>query len=369
LLCESAVLHALERVPRHRFLPGVPLEHAYADVVIPTHFADGEPTSSASQPGMVALMLHQLQPFPGMRVLEIGAGTGYNAALLAELAGPTGAVTTVDIAPEVAAEARAHLDAAGYPAVEVVTGDGALGWLPNAPYDRIELSVGASDLSPAWAVQLRDDGRLVVPLWLGVTDVSVAFRKHGETFFSESLVSCGFLRLRGAESDERKWVSLPGGGWLATERAEQLGPQVTALLATRPRHRRWLRPLAALPRFAEYLALQVRDVVTLWPPPDARRPVHPRVGLYAEGSDGPSLCLIGALLPVLHLYGGRTADAALEEAWRAWQRVRMRMRPLKAWQATASPHGAAGSLPLAEGAVRHRRRHYAFDITFLDALP
>ncbi len=133
VLRSDDVARAMGVVPRHLFLPGVPLEQAYADIAVPTHFAEGVPTSSASQPAIVALMLQQLQPFPGMRVLEIGAGTGYNAALLAELAGPTGHITTVDIDGEVAAEARAHLDAAGYQSVEVITADGAQGWEPGAP--------------------------------------------------------------------------------------------------------------------------------------------------------------------------------------------------------------------------------------------
>src|SRR5260370_21258761 len=106
-----AVERALLLVPRHLFVPGVPLREAYADIAIPTHWEDGMPVSSASQPAIVALMLEQLRVEPGMRVLEVGAGTGYNAALLAELAGPRGQVVTLDIAPEIVAEARAHLDA------------------------------------------------------------------------------------------------------------------------------------------------------------------------------------------------------------------------------------------------------------------
>src|SRR5260221_1398136 len=108
-----AVERALLAVPRHLFLPGIPLRDAYADIAIPTHWEDGVPVSSASQPAIVALMLEQLRVEPGMRVLEVGAGTGYNAALLAELAGPHGRVVTLDIDAEIVAEARAHLDAAG----------------------------------------------------------------------------------------------------------------------------------------------------------------------------------------------------------------------------------------------------------------
>jgi protein-L-isoaspartate(D-aspartate) O-methyltransferase len=366
-LSDPAVAHAMATVPRHLFLPQVDLEQAYADIAVPTHFEDGVPVSSASQPAIVAVMLQQLQPYAGMRVLEIGAGTGYNAALLAELAGLDGAVATVDIAADVADEARTHLDAAGYRAVQVITGDGAQGWPPGAPYDRVELTAGASDISPAWATQLREGGMLVLPLWLGAADVSVAFRKRSDVFTSESLACCGFMRLRGAESDAYKWISLAGGWRLASDRADELAAHVAVLLATRPRHRLWTRPTSAISSFAQYLALRGHDVIVLWPPPKARRRVRPRFGLYAEGPDGPSLCLFGALLPVLHRFGGVTAEEMIEALWHEWRRVRL--LPLEEWRITAHPRTGVPLPPPLPDAARHLRRHYVFDVTFLAALP
>src|SRR5579862_8673622 len=103
VIYDAAVERALLTVPRHLFLPETPLSEAYADIAVATHWEDGQAVSSASQPAIVALMLEQLQLGQGMRVLEIGAGTGYNAALLTELVGPTGQVTTIDIDPEIAA--------------------------------------------------------------------------------------------------------------------------------------------------------------------------------------------------------------------------------------------------------------------------
>src|SRR5262245_19757926 len=95
-LRSPAVEAAFRAVPRHLFLPDVPLEAAYADAAVPTwRRSDGVPTSSSSQPAIMAIMLEQLGLEPGMRVLEVGAGTGYNAALLAHLVGPSGSVTTV----------------------------------------------------------------------------------------------------------------------------------------------------------------------------------------------------------------------------------------------------------------------------------
>src|SRR6476660_2691595 len=108
-LHDVAVRAAMRAVPRHLFLPNEPLERAYANDAIATKFADGVSISSASQPAIVALMLEQLAPAPGMRVLEIGAGTGYNAALLRTLVGPTGHITTVDIDADITDAAREHL--------------------------------------------------------------------------------------------------------------------------------------------------------------------------------------------------------------------------------------------------------------------
>ncbi len=209
----------------------------------------------------------------------------------------------------------------------------------------------------------------MLPLWLGATDASVAFRKHGDRLESESLVCCGFMRLRGAESDLRKRLTLPGGWRLASEHAERIAPTVTDLLARHPRHRLWPRPSAAIASFAQYLALQGLDVVILWPPVKAKRRARPRqrFGLFAEGPDGPSLCLFGAVFPVLHVFGGDAAERLTEDEWKQWQRVRM--LPLDAWRVTAYPRAAAPPSPPVAGTVRHLRRHYAFDVAFLAPAP
>ncbi|MFE3785914.1 methyltransferase domain-containing protein [Amycolatopsis sp. NPDC059090] len=126
---------------------------------------DGEnfPSSSSSQPSMVADMLAALDPQPGERVLEIGTGTGWNAALLAHLVGPAGHVTTIEVDPGLADSAR-HALAAADVAAEVVTGDGAAGWPEAAPYDRIISTAPVRELvPPAWLAQLRPGGRLVTP--------------------------------------------------------------------------------------------------------------------------------------------------------------------------------------------------------------
>jgi protein-L-isoaspartate(D-aspartate) O-methyltransferase len=189
---------AMRAVPRHLFVPGVPVEDAYASGAIVTHRdAGGVAVSSASAPGAVAGMLDQLDARPGHRVLEIGAGTGYNAALLAHLTGPTGAVTTIDIDQDVANGARRGLAAAGYPDVSVICGDGMLGYPGNASYDRIIITAGAWDLPPAWADQLAPGGRLVVPLRMRGLTRSIAFERRDNYWRSRSIEELGFVPMRG----------------------------------------------------------------------------------------------------------------------------------------------------------------------------
>lgn len=364
-LRDPEVERAILTVPRHRFLPGHPLAEAYADAAIATHWEDGVPVSSASQPAIVAVMLAQLQLAPGMRVLEIGAGTGYNAALLAEIVGPTGSVTTLDIDPQITAEASEHLAAAGYPQVRVITGDGAQGWSADAPYDRIELTVGATDIAPAWFAQLAEGGMLTLPLALGMTDVSVALRKQNGALISESCEMCGFMRLRGQEADDNKWVPIPHYGMLRGERAEEIAGPIAQLLATRPR-----RHLITLPpdsAFVSYLALRSPGFFSLsserperptrGPMRSKQRP-HGRYGVYLEGANGPSLAIYAARFPMLFAYGAPDAERFLASETARWREHRV--LPVEQWRITAHPRSY--DVPPPAGAIRLTRRHTIFDV-------
>lgn len=207
--CTGRVIAALRAVPRHAFLPGVPLSRAYDPgiAVITKKAADGTHLSCASVATLVAGMLECLQVRLGDHVYECGAGTGYNAAPLAELAGAGGQVTTADIDAEVTAGAAAALRATGYGTVRVLTRDGAAGAAEDAPFDSIIATVGVWDIPGSWFTQLRPGGRMVLPLrWRGQTR-GVAFVKDGDGMLrSESVFLCGFVPMIGQDGERRATI-------------------------------------------------------------------------------------------------------------------------------------------------------------------
>lgn len=197
-------------IPRHLFLPDKPLEEVYSDIAIAVkRTEEGQWTSSSSQPAMMAIMLEQLDLRPGMRVLEIGAGSGFNAALMAHIVGPEGAVTTLDIQPDLIEQARRALDSVGMQRVQAISADGGYGWLQNAPYDRIILTVGAEVIAPAWREQLAPGGKLVMPLGIrsGGPQKSIAFQLRGDELVSISMSDCGFMMLQGAFTHQKPVVT------------------------------------------------------------------------------------------------------------------------------------------------------------------
>lgn len=202
---------ALRRVERHRYVPNVPLADAYAEKAVITHtFPDGSHLSCASGPSIVAGMLNALDVQPGQRIMEIGAGTGYNAALLATLAGTGGQVTTIDINPDVTADARRNLDNTGFHHVRVITRDGAEGLPEHAPHDRIIVTVGAWDIPQAWWDQLEPGGRLVLPLrWRGTTR-AVAFVKRDDRWESDWVFLCGFVPMLGQPGEQYATIDADG---------------------------------------------------------------------------------------------------------------------------------------------------------------
>ena len=194
----SRVEAAFRAVLRHLFVPGVPLEEVYSDWVIPIkQDQSGQWVSSSSQPAIMAIMLEQLDLQPGHKVLEIGAGSGYNAALMAHIVGEPGQIVTVDIDEDLAEAARRHLAMAGFDRVQVVCADGGYGYPDAAPYDRMILTVGAPDIVPAWWGQMKPSGRIVLPLAFKGSQKSIAFERTDDHLTSVSARDCGFMPLRG----------------------------------------------------------------------------------------------------------------------------------------------------------------------------
>lgn len=209
------IIETMRTVPRHLFVPEASLEDAYANTTVNIKYnEDGQSISCASQPSVVGLMLEQLQPQAGERILELGAGTGYNAALLAHLVGENGHVTTIDVDEDLVDGARAHLAAAGVDNVTVVLGDGAVGHAGGAPYDRIIATVGAHGIPNAWLEQLADGGRLLVPQRLrGSVNRSIAFERRGDKFVSVSSEMNTFMPLRrGVADDDRPLIPVTATG-------------------------------------------------------------------------------------------------------------------------------------------------------------
>ena len=199
----AAIERALRTVRRDLHLPGLAPALAYSNKAISIKDNPGGPLalSCASVPSVVAMMLAQLDAQLGDHVLEIGAGTGYNAALLAELVGPNGQITTLDVHSDVALHARTALNETGYEHVRVIERDGLKGAPEYAPYNRMIGTVGFWDLPSALWQQLAEGGRLVVPLrWRGQTR-SVALTRHGDTLVSHGMELCGFIPIVGQDGE------------------------------------------------------------------------------------------------------------------------------------------------------------------------
>ena len=193
----QAVRQAFEQVPRHLFVPRVDIATAYSNQPIFIRWDAGIPISSSSQPTMMAIMVEQLRLEPGFSVLEIGAGTGYNAAILAHMVGKSGRVITVDIDQDIVDEAAGNLSQTGYNNVTCVCGDGFEGSTAGQPYDRIIVTVGAYDVSPQWVDQLKEGGIMVVPLWFKGFNLSVALEKRDGELRGLSASPCTFIPIRG----------------------------------------------------------------------------------------------------------------------------------------------------------------------------
>jgi protein-L-isoaspartate(D-aspartate) O-methyltransferase len=189
----TRVLAAMDRVPRERFVPIEARRLAYADRALPIGSSQ-----TISQPYIVALMTAALNLMGSENVLEIGTGSGYQTAVLAELAAE---VVSVERHSELSREAAMILAECGYSNVTLVEGDGTLGWPERAPYDRIIVTAAAARIPPALEGQLAEGGILVIPLGDSESQVLQAFHNVGGQLQAERLSDCRFVPLVGAQRE------------------------------------------------------------------------------------------------------------------------------------------------------------------------
>jgi len=183
---DPVVLRAMRKVPRHLFLPASQLDSAYDDGPLPIGFGQ-----TISQPYIVAYMTECLKPQKGHRILEIGTGSGYQAAVLAEIVDH---VYTIEIIPELGKTASERLSSMGYKNITVKIGDGYEGWKEHSPFDGIMVTAGAESIPPPLIEQLRDGGRLVIPVGspLLVQDLML-LEKHGKETTTRNLIPVRFV--------------------------------------------------------------------------------------------------------------------------------------------------------------------------------
>lgn len=192
LVFSKRVGEAMLKVPRHLFVPENVRSQAYRDT--PLHIGDGQ---TISAPHMVAVMAEALDLGEGHKVLEIGAGSGYNAAVMAELVGPSGKIITLERHPSLAERAARVLLEAGYANVQVVVGDGSLGYPEQAPYDRISVTCGAPRVPGPLLEQLSEEGIMLIPVGGLEYQSLLRVSKIGGKVLSEDLGSVVFVPLIG----------------------------------------------------------------------------------------------------------------------------------------------------------------------------
>jgi len=198
---DSRVLEAMGRVPRERFIEGRLREFAYGDTPLPI-----EEAQTISQPYVVALMIESAEVRPGDHVLEVGAGSGYAAAVLGQIAATA---VGVEWHKSLAEKAQARMTALGYRNVRIVQGDGSKGWPANAPFDAIIVSAGGPSIPKTLLEQLRIGGRLILPVGEEprVQELILVKRTGKHEYDRQTLWRVQFVPLVGSEGWARALIS------------------------------------------------------------------------------------------------------------------------------------------------------------------
>lgn len=321
-------------VPRERFLPAVAeregLERVYENQVFVTgHDERGIPTSSSSQPSMMASMLEQLNLRPGQRVLEVGAGTGYNAALLAKIVGSRGRVISIELDPATARGARRGL-ASIESSARVVRGDGREGWSRGGPYDCIIVTASVPRVPRAWYDQLSEGGLLELPLGIdraGQAQAIITFRKEAQVLLSQRVLHAGFMPLRDAPGAA---VQSPPPSLGAIERIgdrsrslAQLTGEALRPLSAAQRQRLLLLALSE-PRTHELGLRAPRAALALYltieAPDDRFVGGWGRIGAISENGDGLALLAGGVkTFTRIESYGNSDAEPVLLKLIDGWK--------------------------------------------------
>jgi protein-L-isoaspartate(D-aspartate) O-methyltransferase len=189
-LVSERVIRAMSRIPRELFVPQAYLSRAYDDT--PLFIGAGQ---TISAPHMVAIMCDLLDLQEGMKVLEVGGGSGYHAAVMAVLAGPSGHIYSIERLPKLANQAEENLAKAGIENVTMIVGDGSIGLAPHAPYDRISVAATAPEVPEPLKQQLKPGGKMVLPVGRGYQELVLVTRKNG--FAIEEKMGVAFVPLIG----------------------------------------------------------------------------------------------------------------------------------------------------------------------------
>ncbi len=192
---DPATLSAMRAVPRHEFVPLRLRDEAYADYPLP--IGHGQ---TISQPYIVAFMTEVLRPQPGEKILEVGAGSGYQAAVLAQMGAE---VYTVEIVEPLAELAGQTLERLGYESARVRHGDGYRGWPEHAPFDAIIVTCSPEKIPPDLVAQLRDGGRMIIPVGGGLSQELILLRKHGDQIEKQSVLPVRFVPMTGEAEQAR----------------------------------------------------------------------------------------------------------------------------------------------------------------------